>query len=170
MDLCTINQLMLDKLSPRIGLRWTIFGLVLFIYALKVLVAGTHHLISYCVGVYLFHGLVLFATPKDESIPDPFEVDEEFEENPQYNIDRADSNLRPFIRNMPEYAFWTHCMSVVLVSFVLTLTKFTDIPVYTPILVFYFIFMALATVIKLWQHSKKYNYSPFFQGKLALKE
>lgn len=170
MDLDGINQIMVDKFSPYPVQRWCVFGLCLLAHFVKILVSGTHHLIAYVVGVYLFHGFILFATPKDENIPDPFEEEVDNDNSNEYSPSNVDNSLRPFIRNMPEYTYWMFSMKVVVISFLLTLSKFTDIPVYTPILVVYFVFMVLATAIKLWQHSRKYNYNPFFQSKLMMME
>lgn len=172
MDLDALNQLMMDNLSPVPGKRWAALAGVFLLFLFKVLYDDTHHLILYCMAVYLFHGYILFATPKDESIPDPFELDEEEKEETtsEYSTANIDNNLRPFIRNMPEYTFWLFCTKVVLVCFALSLTPLTDIPVYTPILVVYFVFMAVATLIKLYNHSRKYNYNPFWQSKYSAKE
>jgi len=170
MDLDGINQIMIDKFSPCPVQRWCVFGLCLLVHFVKILVSGTHHLIAYVVGVYLFHGFILFATPKDENIPDPFEEEVENENSNEYSPSSVDNSLRPFIRNMPEYTYWMFSMKVVVVSFLLTLSRLTDIPVYTPILLVYFVFMVLATAIKLWQHSRKYHYNPFFQSKLLMME
>lgn len=170
MDIATINQLMMDKLAPYPLYRWVAFAICLLIYLFKILLTGTHHLITYVVGVYLFHGLVLFLTPKDESIPDPFEEEEDSQNDDNYQPVNVDNNLRPFVRNLPEYSYWLFSMKIFLVSFLLTFTQFTDIPICTPILVVYFIFMVFATVIKLYNHSRKYNYSLFSHEKVTLNE
>ncbi|KAI5169456.1 hypothetical protein PAEPH01_0730 [Pancytospora epiphaga] len=169
-DIDALNQLMVDKLSPLPWARWTIFLFCLIVYLAKTLSTGTHHIITYVVGVYLFHGFILFATPKSDNIPDPFEVEEEADDENVYAPIDIDNSLRPFVRNMPEYKYWVFSMKVLLISFLLTLTSITDIPVYAPILVAYFIFMVVATIFKLWQHCNKYNYSPFFQEKNLMKE
>lgn len=168
LDIDALNQLMVDRLSPHPLARWLTFAGCLLLYLIKTLATGTHHIITYVVGVYLFHGFILFATPKDENIPDPFEAEED-EEN-AYSPVNIDNTLRPFVRNMPEYKYWVFAMKVLIVSFLLTLTSLTDIPVYAPILVAYFVFMVIATAFKLWQHCNKYNYNPFFQQKNLMRE
>lgn len=170
MNIDSVHQILIDKTGPKIWLRWTFFGVLLLLFFMKIFVTGSHHLIAYCLGVYLVHGFVLFATPKDERIPDPFEEDDINDIENDYTPVSVDNNLRPFIRNMPEFTYWLFCIKIVIGSLLLSMFSFTDIPVYTPILVLYFVFMISATVIKLWRHSSKYNYSLFFTSKSVLKE
>lgn len=167
MDLGSLAQITQDKLAPKPNIRWGFTLLLVVLYALKVIISQSHALISYCVGVYLVHGFIMFATPKDDRIPDPFEIEADDTEYCPLNID---NDLKPFIRNMPEYSFWVFCTKIIGISLFLTFFAFTDIPVYVPILVVYFIFMMIVTGFKLWQHSRKYNYNPFFQSKSVLKE
>jgi hypothetical protein len=53
----------------------------------------------------------------------------------------------------------------VLVAFVLTLTRLTDIPVFWPILVVYFCVLFGMTMKKQIAHMVKYKYLPFDLGK-----
>ena len=156
MDMDSISQVIVDKLSPMPKPRWIVTVGLLGLFFVRILVSKSHHLIAYCLSVYLVHGFILFATPKDENIPDPFEADDS-----EYAPANIDNNLRPFVRNMPEFSYWSFCTKLIIGSIILSFFSFTDIPVYTPILVIYFIFMIFATIIKLWQHSSKYNYNPF---------
>lgn len=160
MDMDGAMQFLTDLLSPYMVERWVSTGVLFLLYALYVLVSGTHHLIAYCVAVYLVHGFILFATPKDENIPDPFdEYDNQDVE--VYNPEQSSNNLRPFVRNLSEYKFWFFCTSLIACSFFLSLFRFTNIPVYSRILVIYFLFMIVVTAVKLRNHAVKYNYNPF---------
>lgn len=156
MSLEAINQLVKDKLAGEVQMRWTIFGAVAFMYVLRVLIKQTHHIITYAVGIYMIQGFILFATPKMKNTEDPFEtLTEEQIQEEQRNFDG------PFIRNLSEYDFWAFYMKVVVISFILTFFSFLDIPVFAPLLVLYFVIMVLATLVKLTQHQKMYQYNPW---------
>ncbi len=170
MNINVLNQFMIDHLSPHPIARWIGFSIILFLYLLKVIITGSHHLITYCAGVYLFHGFILFATPKDENIPDPFELDKYEPEEEADVPSEIGNSFKPFIRNLPEYSYWLFCIKVLLISFALTFTSFTNIPVCTPILLIYFIFMVIATLTKLWKHANRYSYNPFWQSSNVIKE
>lgn len=169
MNINAFNQLMTDKLAPYPFFRWLFLSVLILFYILKIVFTGTHHLITYCAAVYLFHGFILFATPKDDTIPDPFEMDKDDIDEPE-SLANIGDNFRPFIRNLPEYSYWLFCLKVIFVSFILTLTAFTNIPVCTPILLIYFIFMVAATLVKLWNHANRYRYNPFWQTNNLNKE
>lgn len=157
------GQLMTDKLSPLPAYRWGFTGALVLLYAYRIFIIKSHAVVTYCAAVYLLHAFILFATPKDQSIPDPFEeVDEE------YNPSNIDNDFRPYVRRLPEYSFWVFATQIVLTAFFLTLLDFMDIPVFIPILAMYFIFIVCMTAYKLWVHSHKFKYSLFFSSKSSL--
>ena len=152
----SLNQLLKDKLSGEVQLRWGIFAFALIIYLLRVMIKNSHHIITYAVGIYLIQGFILFATPKMKNTEDPFEtLTEEQIAEEQKNFDG------PFIRNLSEYDFWLFYMRVIIVSFILTFFNFLDIPVFVPLLILYFCIMVVATLAKLMQHQKIYKYNPW---------
>ncbi|ADM11999.1 Rer1-like protein [Encephalitozoon intestinalis ATCC 50506] len=161
MDLKTLKQIYLDRLAPRPDVRWGITGVAFVLYCIRIWTTGAFYLITYCLGIYLLHALILFLTPKGEMIPDPFENIEDDD----YVPEAIDNEFKPFIRNLPEFDFWMFVTKTVGVALVGTYFDILDIPVYTPILVFYFIFMVGYTTKRLVAHMKKYNYNPFLQSK-----
>lgn len=166
MDLNALNQILEDKLSPHIYQRWTVTCIAILLYIYRILKIQTHAVITYCVGVYLLHHFILFVTPKDDSIPDPFENTEEDDYNPR-NID---NDFKPYVRKLPEFQFWKFCTQAVCISYFLTLFSFTIIPVFPLILVIYFVFIVGMTAYKLSIHSKKYKYSLFSSDKSSLNQ
>lgn len=161
MDLRTLQQIYLDKLASRPEMRWGMTAILFVFYCTRIWTTGSFYLITYCLGIYLLHALILFLTPKGEMIPDPFEnVD-----NDDYVPETIDNEFRPFIRNLPEFDFWMFVTKIVGLAFVGTYVWILDIPVYTPILVIYFVFMVVFTARRLAAHMKKYNYNPFLQTK-----
>lgn len=151
-----VMQGLKDHTALKVKERWCIFGTAMIIYIVRVLVKNSHYIITYGVGIYLVQGFILFATPKMKNTQDPFETlteEQIAEEQQQFD--------GPFIRNLSEYDFWLFYMKVVLISFFLTFFRFLDIEVYVPLLIVYFIMMVVATLIKLKQHQKLYQYNPW---------
>ncbi|KAF7683281.1 Protein RER1 [Astathelohania contejeani] len=157
----SILQIYLDKLVPLKTERWLGFVLLLILYTLRILIKQSHYLITYCLAIYLLHGLIGFCTPRQETIPDPFEnyTDDDYTPQP------IDDEFRPFIRRLPEYDFWMFSTKLVLICLFATFFDFIDIPVYAPILIIYFILISALTAKNLYQHMKKYNYNPFYSYK-----
>ncbi|EQB61969.1 rer1 protein [Vairimorpha apis BRL 01] len=163
MDLSLYTQIVLDYLAPLPYIRWSIFAIILFLYILRIYFTNAYYLVTYCLGIYLIHGIILFLTPKGDNISDPFENYEQEEDD--YVPDLIDNQFRPITRNLPEYDFWWFCLKVILCAFFASFFGIMDIPVYTPILVIYFILMVGFTLKSLYKHMKKYKYNPFFMSK-----
>ncbi|KAK1350890.1 Rer1-like Golgi ER retention protein [Hamiltosporidium tvaerminnensis] len=146
-----------DRIVPMKRERWTFFGIVLFLFVLRIAIKRTHYLITYCLAIYLLHGLIGFCTPKEENIPDPFD---NFEDD-VYIPQTIDDDFKPFMRRLPEYSFWLMSIRLVMLALMGTFFGFLDIPVYAPILVVYFIVISFLTARNLHRHMKKYKYDPF---------
>lgn len=164
MDWEALRQLMTDKLSPRPTLRWGLTGTLVLLYICRITRIKSHAVVTYCAAVYLLHAFILFATPKDQNIPDPFDTANDDE----YNPSNIDNDFRPYVRRLPEYSFWVFVTQIVMSALLLTLFDFTNIPVFIPILVMYFIFIVCMTAYKLWVHSQKFKYNLFFSSKSSL--
>lgn len=161
MDLKTLQQVYLDRLVPQTEVRWGISSIIFLMYCIRIWKTEAFYLITYCLGIYLLHALILFLTPRGDSIPDPFEN----VEDDDYVPEAIDNEFKPFIRNLPEFNFWMFVTKILLLALGGTYFDILDIPVYTPILVIYFIFMVAFTTKPLLAHMKKYNYNPFMQTK-----
>lgn len=166
MNLNSMNQLLEDTLSPHLYPRWTFTVFTLLIYAKRIFKIKSHAGLSYCVGVYLLHSIILFVTPKDENIPDLFENVEDEEYNPR-NID---NDFRPYVRKLPEFQFWKFSAQVICIAYFLTFFSFTIFPLSPYVLITYFISIVLMTIYKIHIHSKKYKYNIFFSGKSTLEQ
>ncbi|KAH9411008.1 rer1 protein [Ordospora pajunii] len=160
MDLKTLKQVYLDRLASRPDIRWSITWIIFVLYCIRIWMTNAFYLVTYCMGIYLLHAIILFLTPKGEMIPDPFEnVDDD------YVPEKIDNEFKPFVRNLPEFEFWIFVTKTLGTALFGTFFTILDIPVYTPILVGYFIFMVVYTARRLISHMKKYNYNPFVQSK-----
>lgn len=160
MDYKYLNQHLRDKISPFPTYRWAVTGVLALLYVIRLINIKSHAVITYCALVYLLHAFILFATPKDNSIPSPFENSTNEEED-NYIPSNIDNDFKPYVRRLPEYDFWVFTSEIVGVSYFLTFFSFTSIPVFVPILIIYFVFILLMTFWKLYKHSRKFQYNIF---------
>ncbi|KAM0688139.1 retention in endoplasmic reticulum protein 1 [Conglomerata obtusa] len=166
MKLQNLTQIYLDRITPYKRERWIVFFILFVAFFMRILIIQRFFLICYCLSIYLLHTLIEFLTPKEENIPDPFE---NFDDD-VYIPQSIDDEFRPFIRRLPEFNFWLLSFKLVGFSFLATFFDFFDIPVFVPILVFYFILIVCITAKNLYKHMKKYQYNPFYTAKDSFKE
>jgi hypothetical protein len=171
MDFKMIQQVLLDKLAPQIAYRWIFTAFIAFIFLLRIILKNSFYLITYCVGIYLIHSTIMFLTPKGNDIADPFEsYEQNKDEEDDYEPELIDNQYKPIVRNMPEFEYWKFTTKIISGALFGTFFDFLDIPVYTPILLIYFVVMLSLTVKCLLQHMKKYNYNPFTSSKAFYKD
>jgi hypothetical protein len=72
---------------------------------------------------------------------------------------------RPFARRLPEFKFWMACLRAVWTGFIMTFFEMFDIPVFWPVLLFYFLVLFFFTMKKQIRHMIKHRYLPFSFGK-----
>jgi len=72
---------------------------------------------------------------------------------------------RPFVRKLPEFKFWYATTRAFLIAIVCTFIDLFNIPVFWPILLFYFIILFAMTMKREVQKWIKYGYLPFDIGK-----
>ncbi|KAJ2610074.1 hypothetical protein H4S08_003774 [Coemansia sp. RSA 1365] len=156
-------QTLLDRSTPHTGFRWGVTGFSLLLFMLRIVLVQGWYIICYALGIYLLNLFLAFLTPKI----DP-EMAEELEEAEAANESgpgllpvKNDDEFRPFIRRLPEFKFWLNSTKAVLLSFVCSFFAFLDIPVYWPILLFYWIFLFIITMRRQIEHMIKFRYVPF---------
>jgi hypothetical protein len=57
-------QYVMDRLSPKVTLRWGIFFVFLFLYLVRVYFAEGWYIVSYGYGIYLLNQLIGFLSPQ----------------------------------------------------------------------------------------------------------
>lgn len=155
----------MDKLVLKRRERWIFAVSLLLCYYLRIVFIRSHYLFTYGLSLNLLYLLIKFLTPLNDEIPDIFdEIDVDFE-IPK-NID---NEFKPFIRRLPEYDLWLEFVKRTTGIFFLTFFDLFDIPVYVPVLVFYFVMIAFLSAKSLYKHMKKYNYNPFYENKIMFK-
>ncbi|KAK6939646.1 Retrieval of early ER protein Rer1 [Dillenia turbinata] len=158
---CTISQgfqYLLDKSTPHVFRRWIAFSAIAFIYALRVYLIQGFYIITYGLGIYILQLLIAFLSPQ---------VDPEIEDlldGPTLPTSNSDE-FRPFVRRLPEFKFWYSLTKAFCIAFVLTFFSAFDVPVFWPILLFYWLVLFVSTMKRQIMHMIKYKYVPFSFGK-----
>ncbi|KAI3522188.1 hypothetical protein L1887_11671 [Cichorium endivia] len=151
-------QYLLDKSTPYVRHRWIGFGVAFFIYVLRVSIVQGYYIITYGLGIYILQLFITFLSPQ---------VDPEFEE-PFDGLTlptHGSEEFRPFVRRLPEFKFWYSITKAVCLAFTLTFFRIFDVPVFWPILLFYWIVLFVATMRRQIMHMIKHRYVPYSFGK-----
>lgn len=91
-------------------------------------------------------------------------VDPEIEDGPTLPT-RGSDEFRPFVRRLPEFKFWYSITKAFTIAFMMTFCPLFDVPVFWPILLFYWLILFILTMRRQIQHMIKYKYVPFSFGK-----
>ncbi|KAJ1919969.1 hypothetical protein H4219_001630 [Mycoemilia scoparia] len=151
----------LDIITPFPGPRWafTIFMVVLFM--VRIIVAEGWYIVCYALGIYLLNLFLAFLTPKfDPALTDRLE-DEAEAEGPGLLPVKNDEEFKPFIRRLPEFKFWLNSTWAITISLFCTFFTAFDIPVFWPILLFYWVFLFVLTMRRQIEHMIRHKYVPF---------
>ncbi|KAJ2297812.1 hypothetical protein IWW51_004529 [Coemansia sp. RSA 2702] len=156
-------QTLLDRSTPHTGPRWGATGFLMFVFMLRIVFAQGWYIICYALAIYLLNLFLAFLTPKiDPEMAEEIEEAEAADESgPGLLPVNNDDEFRPFIRRLPEFKFWLNSTKAVLISLLCSFFKMLDIPVYWPILLFYWIFLFIITMRRQIEHMIKYRYVPF---------
>ncbi|CAN4079711.1 unnamed protein product [Withania somnifera] len=116
------------------------------------------YFISYALGIYILNLLIGFLSPQ---------VDPEFQDlshGPTLPTRETDE-FRPFVRRLPEFKFWYSITKAFCIAFLLTFFSVSDVPVFWPILLLYWVVLFTLTMRRQIRHMVKYKYLPFSFGK-----
>ncbi|KAI9776631.1 MAG: hypothetical protein M1835_005462, partial [Candelina submexicana] len=138
-----IYQAYLDKSTPFVTYRWIGTGAVLISFMLRIVIAQGWYIVAYSLGIYLLNLFLAFLQPKfDPSI----EQDEGMEDGSAGGLPtKKDEEFRPFIRRLPEFKFWYSATRAIVIGFMCTWSEIFDIPVFWPVLVFYWLILFTLT-------------------------
>lgn len=152
-------QLKLDQSTPHTKYRWTAFAVLSCLFFGRILYTQAWYIICYGWGIYLLNLFLAFLQPKfDPSL-------EQQEEESSIEAGQNTEEFKPFIRRLSEFKFWYRATVGTVISLVLSLFTITDVPVFWPILLIYFITLFLLTMRRQIQHMVKYHYIPLDIGK-----
>uniref|UniRef100_A0A1J3FP77 Protein RER1 n=1 Tax=Noccaea caerulescens TaxID=107243 RepID=A0A1J3FP77_NOCCA len=151
------QQHLLDKTVPHVLYRWIACLCVVLIYFVRVYLVEGFYIITYAIGIYLLNLIIAFLSPQDD---------------PEASLTtggtlptRGSDEYRPFVRRLPEFKFWLSIIRAFVIGFTMTFFEVFDVPVFWPILLFYWVMLFFLTMRKQIQHMIKYRYVPFSFGK-----
>ncbi|CAH8337127.1 unnamed protein product [Eruca vesicaria subsp. sativa] len=150
------QQHLLDKTVPHVLYRWIACLCVVLIYFIRVYLVEGFYIITYAIGIYLLNLIIAFLSPQ---------------EDPEASLSggtlptRRSDEYRPFVRRLPEFKFWLSIIRAFVIGFMMTFFEVFDVPVFWPILLFYWVMLFILTMRKQIQHMIKYRYVPFSFGK-----
>eukprot|EP00996_Jenningsia_fusiforme_P003469 NODE_4266_length_835_cov_46.291349_g3940_i0.p1 GENE.NODE_4266_length_835_cov_46.291349_g3940_i0~~NODE_4266_length_835_cov_46.291349_g3940_i0.p1 ORF type:complete len:176 (+),score=39.60 NODE_4266_length_835_cov_46.291349_g3940_i0:94-621(+) len=149
-------QRLLDRLVPRVLLRWVIALGLLALFSLRIYMAHGFYIITYGLGIYLLNLLISFLSPQ---------TDPDFDDDAMSLPTREDDEFRPFVRKLPEYKCWLSVCKAVLFAMALTSSRAFDVPVFWPVLLMYFILLFVLTMKQRIQHMIRHRYVPITLSK-----
>nr|XP_043621274.1 protein RER1A-like [Erigeron canadensis] len=152
-----LYQFYLDKATPHATYRWIGTGTLVFLFILRVFYLQGFYIIAYGLGIYVLNLLIGFLSPLVDPEADPTD-------GPMLPTKGSDE-FKPFIRRLPEFKFWYAITKAFLISILLTFFSIFDIPVFWPILLFYWLMLFTMTMKRQIMHMIKYKYIPFSIGK-----
>ncbi|GAB65607.1 RER1 protein, partial [Plasmodium cynomolgi strain B] len=179
-DLCkkiiNTHNYYIDKTTLYVKTRW--FGLLgLFsLYVLRVYYVTGFYVVSYALSIFLLNLFLRFLTPHNiEEIYEQYENEnnglllpmKQTTERKNENNPDDKKEFRPFLRKLNEFKFWLYASRAILISIFCTFFPFLDIPVFWPLLLFYFICLFFATMKQQIKNMIKFKYLPFNTGKAA---
>ncbi|XP_073021273.1 protein RER1A-like [Primulina eburnea] len=151
-------QHFLDKSTPFVLHRWIFLSVIASLYALRIYIVQGFYITTYGLGIYILQLLIAFLSPQ---------VDPEIHQladGPTLPT-RGSDEFRPFVRRLPEFKFWHSLTKAFCFVFVLTFFSAFDVPVFWPILLFYWLILFVSTMKRQIMHMIKYKYVPFTFGK-----
>ena len=146
-------QVLLDKATPHTGYRWAGWLALALLYFLRVYLVQGFFIVTYALGIFNLNLLIGFISPQ---------VDPEME-GP--SLPTREGEFKPFVRRLPEFKFWYTSSKSFVIAMACTLFRFLDVPVFWPILLFYWLVLFSVTMKKQIKRMIKYRYLPFSTGK-----
>ena len=107
--------------------------------------------VAYSLGIYLLNLFLAFISPKF----DPgLESDTDMEEGgPSSSLPtKSTDEFKPFVRRLPEFKFWHSATRAICIAFVCSWTELTNLPVFWPVLVVYWLILVVLTMRRQIQH------------------
>ncbi|WVR07102.1 hypothetical protein IAU60_004141 [Kwoniella sp. DSM 27419] len=178
-------QALLDRSTPHVMERWLVTLGLFLLFALNVVLRQGWYIVCYALAIYILNLFLAFLQPRfDPSLAADLAADDVEEGAPGlpgsenksssgglkglmsgFSNSGEDEEFRPFIRRLPEFKFWYSATKATAIALTCTITRATDVPVYWPILVIYFLTLFGLTMRRQIQHMIKYKYVPFDLGK-----
>ena len=138
--------------------RWIVVLILTVVYLFRMFYTKGYYALTYCIGIHFLNSFMAFISPLDDPEDD---LPEESSHLPQTNSEE----FRPFQRKLKEYNFWRVMFWTLLVAIICTFSEAFDLPVFWPLLLFYFVLIFILVMRRQIQHMIKYKYLPWDTGK-----
>lgn len=138
---------------------------------LRMFLIHGFYIVTYVLGIFILNQFILFLQPKDRASLIARRADAGTPSSPSVpatdpsalpSLDAEE--FRPFVRRLPEFQMWHSVTLATVASIVATFIPLFDVPVYWPVLVFYFILLFVATMRRQWLDMKRLKYVPWDIG------
>ncbi|EZG83602.1 RER1 family protein [Gregarina niphandrodes] len=146
----------LDKTTIWAKSRWASLAAVVTIFALRVVLAEGWYVSAYCLAVFILNLFIAFITPQKDPETDEYILP----------VGNADGEFRPFVRKLPEFHFWSKSMYASSLALMSTCSRIFDLPVFWPVLLFYFIFVFILTMKHQISDMIQHGYMPWSARKV----
>lgn len=146
---------------------------MLGIFLLRMWYLQGFYIVTYVLFIFILNQFILFLQPKDRAaLVAAQQAAATVTGESGANVGgtggdlptSADDEFRPFVRRLPEFKFWYSCTNATIVAFCATFFKVCDVPVFWPVLVFYFIILFVATMRRQWLDMRRLKYVPWDIG------
>ena len=125
----------------------------------RIIQVNGYYSIVYVLSVFILQKLIEFCTPL--GIPNILEENEDGDDV-EFELEGIlPSNVsdKPMLRSLNEFKLWQIISLVVILSIASTYFEIFNFPVFWPLLLIYFLWLAVSTMKKLKKHQKKYKYN-----------
>ncbi|GAW80095.1 RER1 protein [Plasmodium gonderi] len=159
----------IDKTTLYVKTRWFVLLGLFIMYVLRIYYVTGFYVVTYALSIFLLNLFLRFLTPHNiEEIYEQYENENNglllpMKHTPEPKNDNPDDKkeFRPFLRKLNEFKFWLYASRAILISTFCTFFPFLDIPVFWPLLLFYFICLFFATMKEQVKNMIRFKYLPF---------
>ena len=148
-----------DKIIVYKAERWGVIAILTIIYFIRMFRTKGYYALTYCIGIHFLNSFIGFISP----LEDPEE--EGLNSGDSYLPQKNNEEFRPFQRKVKEFSFWSMMFWTFLIAIPMTFFDAFNIPVFWPLLLFYFILIFFLIMRRQINHMIKYNYLPWDTGK-----
>ena len=148
-----------DKIIVYKAERWGVVAILAIIYFIRMFRTKGYYALTYCIGIHFLNSFIGFISP----LEDPEE--EGLNSGDSYLPQKNNEEFRPFQRKVKEFSFWSMMFWTFLIAIPMTFFDAFNIPVFWPLLLFYFILIYFLIMRRQINHMIKYNYLPWDTGK-----
>jgi Rer1 family len=141
---------------------------LLALFVLRMFMVQGFYIVTYVLLIFLLNQFILFVQPKDRASLIARRLNPEGGDATDTAVPalptRDADEFRPFVRRLPEFKFWYSSTVATVLAIYATFFSIFDVPVFWPVLVFYFVMLFVATMRRQWLDMKRLKYVPWDIG------